>query len=102
MQLSLGLQSSINNLVCHLQRSFYGLKQARCNGIPNSLILLSHNYNFSTADHSLLLKHDGNHTTTILVYVDGIVFTGNNPTEISNITSFLHKIFRIKNLGGLT
>jgi len=38
----------------------------------------------------------------ILVYVDDIVLTGNNPMEISNITNLLNNFFHIKNLDDLT
>jgi len=81
----------------------YGLKQVGRKWYAKlSNFLLSHKYIISTADHSLFLKHDGNHTITILVYVDNIVLTGNNPMEISNITNILNNFFHIKNLGDLS
>jgi len=59
------------------------LKQAKRNGMLNfQICLLSHKYTIFTTNHSLFLKHDGNHTTTIMVYVDIVVLTGNNPMEI--------------------
>jgi len=103
IQLPQGFHSSSPNLVCRLKKSLYGLKQAGRQWYAKlSNFLLSHNYKISTADHSLFLKHDGKHTTTLLVCVDDIVLTGNNPMEISAITSLLHNFFHIKNLGDLT
>jgi len=67
-----------------------------------SNFLISHKYNISTVDHSLFFKHDGKYTTTILVYVDDIVLTGNNLMEISNITNLLNSFFHVKNMGDLT
>jgi len=46
--------------------------------------LLSHDYILSTVDHSLFLKHHCTNTTTLLVYVDDIVLTGND------VVDFLH------------
>ena len=103
MLLPPGLQSPSTILVCHLKKSLYGLKQAGRQWYAKlSNFLLSHKYFISTFDHSLFLKHDGNHTTTILVYVDDIVLTGNNPMEISNITNLLNNFFHIKNMSDLT
>ncbi|WVZ08611.1 hypothetical protein V8G54_021957 [Vigna mungo] len=64
--------------------------------------LLSNNYNCSISDNSFFLKHDGNHTTVLLIYVDDILITGNDNGEIQHITDLLHSTFRIKNLGDLT
>ena len=103
MQLPPGFPTSSPNLVCRLKKSLYGLKQGGRQWYAKlSSFLLSHNYKISTADHSLFLKHDGKHTTTLLVYVDDIILTGTNPMEISIITSLLHNFFHIKNLGDLT
>ena len=103
MQLPPGFPNSSPNLVFRLKKSLYGLKQASRQWYAKlSSFLLSHNYKISTVDHSLFLKHDGKHTTTLLVYVDDIILTGTNPMEISTITGLLHNFFHIKNLGDLT
>jgi len=102
MQLPQDFHTSSLNLVCRLKKSLHGLKQAGRQWYAKlSNFLLSHNYKIPTADHSLFLKHDGKHTTTLLVYVDDIILTWNNPMEISAITSLLHNFFHIKNLGDL-
>ncbi|WVZ26252.1 hypothetical protein V8G54_004796 [Vigna mungo] len=64
--------------------------------------LLSHNYTCSTSDHSLFLKHDNNHTTTLPIHVDDIIITGNDDGQIQCVTDLLHSTFRVKNLGDLT
>jgi len=98
-----GLQYPSTNLVCRLKKSLYGLKQAGRQWYAKlSNFLLYHKYIIYIVHHSLFLKHDGNHTTTIMVYVEDIVLTGNNPMEISNITNLLNNFFHIKNLGNLT
>jgi len=91
------------NIVCELQISLYGLKQAgRQLYAKLSYFFLSNNYKFSFADHSLFLKHVRRSTTALLVYVDDIVLTRNDAEEIQAIKSLLHHHFRIKNLGDLT
>jgi len=103
MQLPPGFHTSSPNLVCRLKKSLYGLKQAGRQWYAKlSNFLLSHNYKISTTAHSLFLKDDGKHTTTLLVYVDDIILAGNNPMEISGITCLLHNFFHIRNLGDLT
>ena len=103
MQLPPSFHTSSPNLVCRLKKSLYGLKQTGRQWYAKlSNFLVSHNYKISTADHSLFLKHDGKHNTKLLVYVDDIILTRNNPMEISAIISLLHDFFHIKNLDDLS
>ena len=66
-----------------------------------TLFLVSHNYVQSPSNHSLLLKKHANSFTALLVYVDDIVLTGNDNSEIIAITNHLHVAFKIKDLGNL-
>ena len=66
-----------------------------------SLILLSCKYQQAQADHSLFVKSFGNNFTTLIVYVDDIVLTGNSVDEMDSIKKILDDTFRIKNLGTL-
>ncbi|WMV38941.1 hypothetical protein MTR67_032326, partial [Solanum verrucosum] len=50
---------------------------------------------------SVFTKAKGSSFTTILIYVDYILLTGNNLQEIERIKRFLLKCFRIKDLGEL-
>ncbi|WVZ21124.1 hypothetical protein V8G54_008446 [Vigna mungo] len=103
MKIPPGLTTANKNQVCKLQRSLYGLKQAGRQWYAKlHQFLLSNNYNCSISDNSFFLKHDGNHTTALLIYVDDILITGNNNGEIQHITDLLHSTFHIKNLGDLT
>ena len=83
--------------VCLLHKSIYGLKQASRQWYAKlSYFLISHGYKHATADHSLFLKFSHSKITTLLVYVDDVVLTGNDLDEISSITSLLHDTFKIK------
>ena len=66
-----------------------------------SFFLIFHGYKQCAFDYSLFLKHQNNYITTLLVYVDDIVLSGNNFTEIQNITHLLDNAFKIKDLGDL-
>jgi len=77
-----------SNFVCKLQRSLYGLRQAGRQWYAKlSNFLLNNGYILFVADHSLFLKTTDTHITSLLVYVDDIVLTGNNTEEITHITN---------------
>jgi len=87
MKIPPGLSHSHMNQVCKLQRSLYGLKQARRQCYAKlSRFLYQNGYKHFTTDHSLFLKHTHNYTTALLVYVDDIVLIGNNPEKLSHVT----------------
>jgi len=102
MVLPPGMQSDKPRQVYKLQRSLYGLKQASRQWYAGlSSFLISHGYNQCTFDYSLFLKHESKSITTLLVYVDDIVLSGNDLIEIQNITHLLNNAFKIKDLGDL-
>ena len=97
-----GMNPKKPGLVYRLQRSLYGLKQAsRQWYVRLSFFLISHGYKQCASDYSLFLKHQHNSITALLVYVDDIVLSGNNFTEIQNISHLLDNAFKIKDLGDL-
>ena len=103
MKLPPGLNCDKENQVCHLQKSLYGLKQASRQWYSKlSDFLLKHDYKHATADHSLFIKASNSNFTALLVYVDDVILTGNNISEITHITALLDQTFKIKNLGDLT
>ncbi|GKE24424.1 ribonuclease H-like domain-containing protein, partial [Tanacetum coccineum] len=55
----------------------------------------------SKFDYSLFNKNSGDVFVTLLVYVDEIVITGHNMSEIENFKVFLKSKFQIKDLGKL-
>lgn len=101
MKLPPGLNVDNPNLVCRLQRSLYGLKQASRQWFTRlSSFLLSQGFSQSSADHSLFLcTNNSSDITVILVYVDDIILTGNNLDTIIHITKLLDQTFSIKDLG---
>ena len=96
-----GLVMDKPNLVCRLQRSLYGLKQASRQWFTRlSSFLLSQGFRQSSVDHSLFLySHNDNTITTILVYVDDIILAGDNLKSITHFTKLLDQTFSIKDLG---
>jgi hypothetical protein len=55
----------------------------------------------SNADHTLFLKHRKKKVTTIIIYVDDMIITGDDIEEISRLKEQLSAQFEIKNLGRL-
>ncbi|KAL7614376.1 hypothetical protein Lser_V15G08830 [Lactuca serriola] len=73
--------------VFHLKKALYGLKHAPCD---------------CRADTSLFVLHTGVCALYLLVYVDDLILTRNNPTSIRNFITRLHQEFIIKDLGPLS
>ena len=102
MQVPPGLTVPNTNLVCRLQRSLYGLKQASRQWFMKlSGLLTVHGFQQSHSDHSLFLRFNGSVTTMLLVYVDDIILTGNRNSEIQDVITLLDQAFKIKDLGNL-
>ncbi|RVW29596.1 Retrovirus-related Pol polyprotein from transposon RE1 [Vitis vinifera] len=63
--------------------------------------LLLEGYVQSRADYSLFTRIQGKSFIALLIYVDDILFTGNDSVSIASIKKFLHNQFRLKDLGDL-
>ncbi|GAU46826.1 hypothetical protein TSUD_100440 [Trifolium subterraneum] len=88
------------NLVCKLQRSLYGLKQAsRQWNTKLTDTLTSSGYIQSKSDYFLFTKQRSSGFTVILVYVDDLVLGGTDVEEITHIKALLDTKFSIKDLG---
>ncbi|PKU64498.1 Retrovirus-related Pol polyprotein from transposon TNT 1-94 [Dendrobium catenatum] len=88
------------NHVCRLHKATYGLKQAPrqwYNMFTASLTSLG--FNHSQSDPSLLIFNKDSTQIYILVYVDDILITGNNDTEISKLIKQLNQSYALKHLG---
>ncbi|KAL5757963.1 hypothetical protein ACOSP7_020574 [Xanthoceras sorbifolium] len=95
-------QQGEEHLVCRLHKSLYGLKQASWQWFTKfSDAIRSAGYAQPKADYSLFTRKQGKSFTVLLIYVDDILITGNDPTSIAKIKKFLHNNFRLKGLGNL-
>ena len=91
------------SLTCRLHKSIYGLKQSpRAWYAKLSYALVEFGFTKSSADSSMFVKLTKNSTTIVLVYVDDLIITGNNESEIGAIKQHLKNKFDIKDLGQLT
>ncbi|CAM8905835.1 unnamed protein product [Rhodiola kirilowii] len=89
-------------MVCKLQRSIYGLKQASRQWFSRfSDSLIHFGFKQSLEDYSLFTLRRNGHFIILLVYVDDVVITGTSPELIQQIKDFIHDKFKIKDLGHL-
>jgi len=88
--------------VCWLRRALYGLKQApRAWFHRFSSFLLAIGFTCSSADPSLFVLSKGDDLIYLLLYVDGIVMTGNNSTLLHSFIGKLTHEFSTKDLVSL-
>nr|GEU62915.1 ribonuclease H-like domain-containing protein [Tanacetum cinerariifolium] len=91
-----------DNRVCRLKKSLYGLKQAPKQwNAKLTQPLVEHGFNQSKSDYSLFTKSLNGKFIALLIYVDDIIITGNNSSEIEKLKAFLNTKFMIKDLGRL-
>ncbi|KAM7499356.1 hypothetical protein LguiA_023770 [Lonicera macranthoides] len=90
------------NKVCKLKKSLYGLKQS-----PRAWFgrftrsMRKFGYSQSNSDHTLFLKKSHEKITVLIVYVDDMVLTGNDPQEQQALKKLLSQEFEMKDLGDL-
>ena len=58
-------------------------------------------YKQSNCDHTLFLKRQNGKLTSLIVYVDDMVVTGNDPEEKAALQKYLASEFEMKDLGAL-
>ncbi|KAL2944143.1 Retrovirus-related Pol polyprotein from transposon RE2 [Bienertia sinuspersici] len=89
-------------LVCKLNKSLYGIKQAPRNWFSKlSTALISHRFHQSKSDHTLFLKNKGSTIVIVLMYVDDWILAGNSTKELEDTKHFLSSSFHMKDLGEL-
>ncbi|KAK3017572.1 hypothetical protein RJ639_006639 [Escallonia herrerae] len=88
--------------VLNLQKALYGLKQS-----PRAWFgrftksMRAFGYHQSNSDHTLFLKKKQGKITALIVYVDDMVVTGNDPEEREALQGHLSREFKMKDLGPL-
>lgn len=81
MDLPLGLRTKGESLVCKLNKSIYGLRQASRQWFHTfAAALLDYGFAQSRSDYSLFVKGSGSSFVALLVYVDDIVLAGSDPS----------------------
>nr|GEV57694.1 putative reverse transcriptase, RNA-dependent DNA polymerase [Tanacetum cinerariifolium] len=88
--------------VCKLKKSLYGLKQSPRVWFGRfTLAMKKYGYKQSNSDHTLFLSHRGDRVTCLIIYVDDIIITGNDESEIKKLKEGLCTEFEMKDLGNL-
>lgn len=100
IKVPLGSHRQGGNLVCHLQKSLYSLKQASQQW--NSKLteaLINIGFHQSKHDYAFFTRKQESSFTCLLIYVDDILITRNDNATIEKVKHHLHKTFKIKDLG---
>jgi hypothetical protein len=94
------IDSPLSTHVCRLHNSLYGLKQAsRAWYTYLSDFLLTIGFRASKVDTSLFILTINHDVFYLLVYVDDILFTGNNSALIQRLITLLSSKFKLRDLG---
>lgn len=102
MDLPPRMQPTQPHQVCRLKKLPYGLKQSSIQWFAKlSQSLFSQRYTQSNSDYSLFHKYANGSFTALLIYVDELIFAGNNIQEINQVKNFLLHQFKIRDLGSL-
>ena len=89
-------------LVCRLNKSIYGLKQAANNWYKElTNFLLRQGFTRSRNDHCLFERSEAENHTFILVWVGDIIVASRSMTVISNVKKALEAIFHMEVRGSL-
>ncbi|XP_070679109.1 uncharacterized mitochondrial protein AtMg00810-like [Malus domestica] len=91
-----------SNKVCRLHKALYGLKQSPKAWYSKlSSVLKAAGFQKSHVDSSLFIRSGNIGKLVVLIYVDDLIITGDNVSEITALKQSLHKKFAIKDLGNL-
>lgn len=96
-----GFVSSVHpNHVCKLVKALYGLKQAHVAWYDTlKTFLISKGFLHSSADHCLFHSTVKGKMMLVLVYVDDILITMDDPLMVQSLITDLHLKFSLKHLG---
>ena len=88
--------------VYKLKKSLYGLKQSSRAWFGRfTKSIRTFGYRQRNLDHTLFLKKHHGKITTLIVYVDDMVVTENDPKERKALHNYLSKEFEMKDLSSL-
>ncbi|KAL0443868.1 UNVERIFIED_CONTAM: Retrovirus-related Pol polyprotein from transposon RE2 [Sesamum latifolium] len=89
-----------SGLVCKLERSLYGLKQAsRQWNVELTVKLQEYGFSQSPHDHCLFTLSTESGLIGLLVYVDDILLTGPSLIDLQSVKAYLDHLFTIKDIG---
>ena len=89
-----------SNKVCHIRHVLYGLKQVpRAWFAKFSSTIFCLGYMTSHYDSALFLHHTNKCIILLLLYVDDMIITGDDLSEIQELKDFLSQQFEMKDLG---
>lgn len=102
MKMPPGFEVQRLGVVCKLQKSLYGLKQAsRCWFAKLSTALKRYGFIQSYSDNSLFVLQRGGTQINVLVYVDDLLISRNDHDSIQKFKAYLNNCFHMKDLGVL-
>ncbi|RVW74217.1 Retrovirus-related Pol polyprotein from transposon RE1 [Vitis vinifera] len=85
--------------VCKLKKSLYELKQSLRAWFGRfTKSMTAFGYRQSNSNHTLFLKKQHGEIMTLIVYVDDMVVTGNDPEERKALQNYLSREFEMKDL----
>ena len=90
------------NLVCHLKKSLYGLKQSpRCWNLSLKEFMVSQGFEQSAADPCVFVRKINRHLTIVAVHVDDLILLTESEHEMINLKASLSARFKMKDMGKL-
>eukprot|EP01018_Ginkgo_biloba_P029270 Gb_13694 [translate_table: standard] len=94
------VQVGQEHLVCRLKKDLYGLKQAP--RVWYSRIddyFISSRFTRCESDYSLYVKHEDGEILVVILYVDDLIITVNNTSQINYLKKQLSEAFEMSDLG---
>ncbi|CAL2253609.1 unnamed protein product [Prunus armeniaca] len=94
--------TSKEGVVCKQRKSLYGLKQSPRAWFERfATFIKKFGYVQSNSYHTLFLKRHKGKLTTLIIYVDDIIVTGDDQAEMQNLQKYLASEFKMKSLSDL-
>jgi hypothetical protein len=89
-----------STLVCHLNKSLYGLKKASQAWYAKmNNFLIATRFSRCHSDPNVYTKKLGSHLIILVLYVDDLMFTGSDSKLLNHVKSNLKKKFEMIDLG---